>query len=89
MLEGEDKHCIANIRGHKGFITAAVWSKYDKDCVLTCSDDQSVKIWNLVNIKYKKPPGKKTVKLGEVIEEDLSEENCEDGNGSLKNDRYE
>lgn len=59
MLEGEEKYYVANIRGHKGFITAATWSKYDKDCILTSSDDQSVKIWNLVNIKYRKPPGKK------------------------------
>lgn len=39
ILEGEDKHYVANIRGHKGFITCALWSRFDKDCILTCSDD--------------------------------------------------
>lgn len=39
VLKGDKKHYVANIRGHKGFITCALWSKYDKDCVLTCSDD--------------------------------------------------
>lgn len=75
-MDEEEKHYVANIRGHKGFITTALWSRYDKDCILTCSDDQSVKIWNLVNIKYKKPPGKKKKesKLGEVIMEEEQEE---------------
>lgn len=39
VLEGEDKYYVANVRGHKGFITCAMWSKFDKDCILTCSDD--------------------------------------------------
>ncbi len=39
ILEGEDKYYVANVRGHKGFITCAMWSKFDKDCILTCSDD--------------------------------------------------
>ena len=75
--EGEDDpHCIANIRGHKGFITSAQWSRFDKDCVITSSDDQSVKIWNLANIRFKKPPNKKKKdnKLGDVIVEQEEEE---------------
>ena len=35
----KDKHYVANIRGHKGFITSAMWSRYDENCVITCSDD--------------------------------------------------
>ena len=67
----DDPHCIANIRGHKGFITCAAWSRFDRDCIITTSDDQSVKIWNLANIRYKKPPNKKKKdnKLGDVIVE--------------------
>lgn len=74
--EGDEKYYVANIRGHKGFITCALWSRFDKDCILTCSDDQSVKIWNLVNIKYKKPPSKKKKdsQLGQVILEEEEED---------------
>lgn len=55
-----DDNCyVANIRGHKGYITSAMWCKYEKDLVLTTSDDQSVKIWNVSTIKYQKPPTKK------------------------------
>lgn len=77
--EGEEKYCLANIRGHKGFITCALWSRFDPDCILSCSDDQSVKIWNLVNIKYRKPPSKKKkdAQLGEVI---LEEDEADSGN---------
>jgi WD40 repeat protein len=79
-VEGEDDpYCIANIRGHKGFITSALWSRYDKDCIITSSDDQSVKIWNLANIRFKKQPGKKknNNKLGEVIVEQNEEDEDE------------
>jgi WD40 repeat protein len=71
-----DSHYVANIRGHKGFITTSLWSRHEKDCVMTCSDDQSVKIWNLVNIKYRKPPSKSKTdsKLGDIIMEDDAEE---------------
>jgi len=57
-LKGEDRNCVANIRGHKGFITTAMWSRCEANHVLTSSDDQSIKIWNLVNIKHRKPPTK-------------------------------
>ncbi len=67
MTDIENIHYVANIRGHKGFITTALWSRFDQDCIMTCSDDQSVKIWNLVNIKYRFPPKKKKEqKLGEL-----------------------
>ena len=66
---------VANIRGHKGYITAALWSRYEKDLILTCSDDQSVKIWNIRSIKHHRPPirKKKEEKLGEVIVENDDE----------------
>ena len=35
----EDKYYVSNIRGHKGFITSAVWSRHDENCVITASDD--------------------------------------------------
>lgn len=93
LEEGEDKYYVANIRGHKGFITCALWSRFDKDCILSCSDDQSVKMWNLVNIKYKKPPGKKKKEsqLGQVIleEQEDSEEEEEGPRGGVQNDRYQ
>lgn len=76
----DDKYCVSNIRGHKGFITAAIWSRNEKNCIITCSDDQSIKIWNLVNIKYQKPPNKKKkeTKMGQMIyEEDEEDENSE------------
>lgn len=84
-----DRHCVANIRGHKGFITTAMWSRHDKDCIMTCSDDQSVKIWNLINIKYRKPPSKKRTdsKLGEVIMEDENE-SLDDHKNKIETDRY-
>lgn len=79
--EEDEQHYLANIRGHKGFITCAMWSRFDKDCILTCSDDQSVKIWNLVNIKYRKPPSKKKkdTQLGEIIVEEEEDESEEEG----------
>ena len=71
-LHGEDRYCVANIRGHKGFITTAMWSRNDSNHIMTCSDDQSIKIWNLVNIKHRKPPGKKKKEseMGQIIMED-------------------
>lgn len=90
---------VANIRGHKGFITCSMWSRFDKDCILSASDDQSVKIWNLVNIKYKKPPSKKKkdTQLGEIIVEDEEDDqdseddhwDQEDKRGDIQSDRYE
>ncbi len=46
-----------NIRGHIGFICDADF--YGKDIALTCSDDQTLKVWNLATINNKKPPNKK------------------------------
>ena len=51
-----DKYYVSNIRGHKGFVTTACWSHNEKNCVLTCSDDQSIKVWNLINIRCRQPP---------------------------------
>ena len=85
----EDKYCVSNIRGHKGFITAAIWSRNEKNCIITCSDDQSIKIWNLVNIKNQKPPNKKKkeTKLGQMIyEQDEGDE--ESGNDEVKPDKH-
>ena len=75
----DNSHYVANIRGHKGFITHSMWSRYEPDHIITCSDDQSVKIWNLINIKSKKPPSKKKkdTNVGEVIIE-RDEEGFED-----------
>ena len=80
---------MANIRGHKGYITSALWSHSEPNCIITSSDDQSVKIWNLANIRFKKPPGNKKRrdnKLGEVIlEQDENEEDDnEEGEGYQK-----
>ena len=84
----EDKYCVNNIRGHKGFITAAIWSRNEKNCIITCSDDQSIKIWNLVNIKNVKPPNKKKKenKLGHMIYEqsDENEESDEESEMTTK-----
>ena len=87
-FQGVDRHYVANIRGHKGFITAAMWSRHDPDHVLTSSDDQSVKIWNLCNIKYRKPPTKKKQDnlMGEVIMEE--EEFNEDERMNAQANRY-
>lgn len=73
--EAFESSYVANIRGHKGYITASIWLRYEKDLVLTCSDDQSVKIWNINSIKHTKPPikKKKEEKLGEVIIENEEE----------------
>ena len=57
-----DGHFVGNIRGHKGFVTCAKFSGHEKDMIITSSDDQSVKIWNINNIKFNKPPNKKKVK---------------------------
>jgi WD40 repeat protein len=77
----DDKYCLHNIRGHKGFITAAMWSRSEKNCIITCSDDQSIKIWNLINIKSVKPPNKKKKdnKMGQMIyEQDEEDEESEE-----------
>ena len=51
VAEGDtNSEYVSNIRGHKGFITHALWSRFEPDCIMSCSDDQSVKMWNLVNI---------------------------------------
>jgi WD40 repeat protein len=57
--KGSEGHFVANIRGHKGFVTSARFSAYEQNTVITSSDDQSVKIWNLASIKFRKPPNKK------------------------------
>ena len=89
-IEGgeDDPYCIANIRGHKGFINAAMWSRFEKDCIITCSDDQSVKIWNLVNIRFKKPPNKKKKesKMGEVVVEQENNEDDDEENEKANQD---
>jgi WD40 repeat protein len=54
-----DGHFVANIRGHKGFVTCAKFSGHEKDMIVTASDDQSVKIWDINTIKFNKPPNKK------------------------------
>lgn len=78
-----DSPYVANIRGHKGFITDSMWSRFEPDHIITASDDQSVKIWNLVNIKSKKPPNKKKTdnNVNEVIIERDEEANEEDFEG--------
>jgi len=53
---------IANIRGHRGFMVSAIFSTDNPDIVLTASDDQTVKGWDLNNIKNIKPPNKKRPK---------------------------
>lgn len=72
----DDRYMLHNIRGHKGFITASIWSRNDRNCIVTCSDDQSIKIWNLVNIKNQKPPNKKKkeTKMGQMIYEENEED---------------
>ena len=89
LNDKKDRHYVANIRGHKGFITTALWSQHEKDCIMTCSDDQSIKIWNLINIKYRKPPSKTKTdsKLGDVImEEDVEE--FKEHKDDIDGDRY-
>ena len=79
VAEGDtNSEYVSNIRGHKGFITHALWSRFEPDCIMSCSDDQSVKMWNLVNIKSTKPPiKKKTIKSDEVIMEKNEEQEDE------------
>lgn len=69
-----DQFYVSNIRGHKGFITTAAWSQHEKNCVLTCSDDQSIKVWNLVNVRCRQPPASKRTEQNE----DENEEEVED-----------
>lgn len=71
-----DRYYVANIRGHKGFITSSCWSRQERNCVLTCSDDQSVKVWNLVNIRCRQPP---IPTRREIADEEGEEDDRRDG----------
>ena len=66
-----DPYYVSSIRGHKGFITTATWSQNERNCVLTCSDDQSIKLWNLINIRCRQPPAPRK---NEIAEEEIYEE---------------
>lgn len=77
---------VSNIRGHKGFITHALWSRFEPDCIMSCSDDQSVKMWNLVNIKSTKPPTKK--KTLNKSDEVIMERNEEHEGDEYENNEY-
>eukprot|EP01016_Furgasonia_blochmanni_P011583 TRINITY_DN15289_c0_g1_i2.p1 TRINITY_DN15289_c0_g1~~TRINITY_DN15289_c0_g1_i2.p1 ORF type:complete len:200 (-),score=31.43 TRINITY_DN15289_c0_g1_i2:65-664(-) len=59
--DGEDETSreICNIRGHKGFIVDAEFYLRNPNYVITSSEDQSVKIWDINTIKNRKAPGKK------------------------------
>lgn len=78
-----DPYYVSNIRGHKGFITTSSWSHYEKNCVLTCSDDQSIKLWNLINIRCRQPPH---AKKNELNEDDVYEDD-EGGRDDFREDR--
>ena len=69
-----------------------MWSRFEQDHIITCSDDQSVKIWNLINIKSKKPPNKKKkdAALGEVIIErdDEGQDDEPEGNEYYNTDKF-
>ena len=88
--EEQKSEYVANIRGHKGFITQALWSRLEKDCIMSSSDDQSVKMWNLVNIKSKKPPMKKKInnKGGIIFERNEEEEEAFEGKEYYTTDKF-
>lgn len=46
-----------NIRGHTGFICDAIFIANQR--VLSCGDDQTLKLWDLAHITNVKPPNKK------------------------------
>lgn len=70
---------LYNIRGHRGFISSAAFSLQAPNMVITGSDDQTVKVWNLLEIKNSKPPNKKKQKLlAKPEEEEEDEEDVEE-----------
>lgn len=76
-FEDKAERRLYNIRGHRGFISAAAFSLQAPNMVITGSDDQTVKVWNLLEIKNSKPPNKKKPKPnkhGDHDEEDDHEE---------------
>jgi WD40 repeat protein len=63
-VEEKEERRLHNIRGHRGFISSAAFSSCQPKTVVTGSDDQTVKVWNLDEIKNSKPPNKKKSKMG-------------------------
>ena len=47
----ENEIFLSNVRGHKGYINQAIWNPMHSKQIITCSDDQSVKIWNIDKVK--------------------------------------
>jgi len=75
--EKEDRRQY-NIRGHRGFISTAAFALQAPNTVITGSDDQTVKVWNLIEIKNTKPPNKKKARVNKVEESGEEDEGSEE-----------
>ena len=82
----QDPYYVSSIRGHKGFITVACWSQAEKNFVLTASDDQSIKIWNLINIRCRQPPLPRKNEGEE--DREVEQQTVRRGNNYRDNDNY-
>lgn len=65
---------IWNIRGHRGFLSSAAFSCHSENMVITSSEDQTVKVWDLLKIKNRIPPNKKRAKKRKDSDDDEDDE---------------
>lgn len=77
LVEKQERR-ISNIRGHRGFIASAAFSTTEPRSVITSSEDQTIKIWDLDCIKNRKPPNKKRNKHQKNGEDDDDDEDDDD-----------
>lgn len=77
-FEEKTERRLYNIRGHRGFISAAAFSLQAPNLVITGSDDQTVKVWNLLEIKNSKPPNKKKPKQNKHEDHDDEDDHDDD-----------
>lgn len=60
----------------------------EPNMVVTGSDDQTVKVWNLLEIKNSKPPNKKKTRMHkheDVDDEDEDDEDSKDDHSNTQN----
>lgn len=77
-FEEKAERRLYNIRGHRGFVSSAAFSMQAPNTVVTGSDDQTVKVWNLAEIKNAKPPNKKKPRPNKQDSEDDGEDEDEE-----------